>query len=61
MDLHKACNILHIEIHDINDKKKVKKAYHRQALRHHPDKNRNNTSSNSKTDCEQAFRYSRSL
>lgn len=56
MDLHKACNILHIEIHDINDKKKVKKAYHRQALRHHPDKNRNNTSSNSKTDCEQAFR-----
>mgnify|MGYP001158571476 FL=1 len=38
MDLHKACNILNIEFNDILDKKKLKKAYHREALRHHPDK-----------------------
>ena len=31
MDLHKACNILNIEVNDILDKK-LKKAYHREAL-----------------------------
>ncbi len=45
MDLNKACNILHIEISDISNKKKIRKAYHRQALKYHPDKYKNNENS----------------
>ena len=46
MDLNKACNILHIEISDITNKKKIRKAYHRQALKFHPDKYKNNVELN---------------
>ena len=50
MDLNKACNILHIEISDITNKKKIRKAYHRQALKYHPDKYKNNENSENNID-----------
>ena len=56
MDLHKACNILNIEFNDILDKKKLKKAYHREALRHHPDKIHSQTDHNKNGDPGQRFR-----
>ena len=56
MDLQKACNILNIELKDIVDKKKVKKAYHREALRHHPDKIHSERSENKNCDPGQRFR-----
>ena len=56
MDLHKACNILNIEVNDILDKKKLKKAYHREALRYHPDKIHIQTNNNKNCDPGQRFR-----